>query len=352
MSWTAVVRVGPLQGQVVDNVQSFNFTQGRRKLTDVYRGGTGTITGRRPDLLPPIKIGDPVLISFNDNGVNTSQLFQFRVSNFRIEYGFTSSMDTWEIEIEDAFAFLGRGTVTHTVVNNDLVSTIADACCIQNFITLNQYGTTSSRSAAQTITNENALDVFQTALNTEQARAYAQGLTMEWYSRDYWQANLTNYFFSDNGTGQYTFNEIDYGTLADNYATQIVIQPRGGTQVLVSSGDFNYYLDSYSLNNQEAIYLGEWLLGSLSVDTPVVRSVSYLINSQTVTNPFAPLQSNSQVSVAFRGNSSIGVVEGFQLFATTSDIRVQLFVSESQYYQYLVLDDATFGTLDVNRLGW
>lgn len=348
---TTTVKLGPGAGTTLQHVQALNFTQGRRKLTDVYRGGSGTITGRRPDLLPSMKIGDPIRIECASN-VPPPFEFRFRIANFRINYGFTSALDTWEIEIEDAFAYLGRGTVTKNVVSGSLITTLFTDCCVQNGITPIISGTDNSLSSAQNIEAQNALDVMQTCVNTTQARVYAQGDTILYDSRSFWQENTNIVTFADDGTGTFTFNEIDFGTLADNYADQVVIFPRGGSEAVVGDGIFNYNLDSYSLNNQEAIYLGEYLLGSLVVDQPVIRTISYFVNAQTTVAPFAPLLYNSQVAVKFRGNSFDGIVEGYQVFATPSDIRVQLFVSDASFYNFFVLDNPLFGTLNTNKLGW
>lgn len=332
-------------------MQAFNFTKGRRKLTDVYRGGSGTITGRRPDLLPAMNIGDTIEIQFTKTG-QLPVVFYFRLSNFRIIYGFTSSADTWEIEIEDAFAYLGRGTVTYNAGFGSDIADLVAAACTQNGLTLNELATETGKMSAQNIVDQNALDVVQTAINTTQARVYAESNFIDWYPRNQWQDALTTFSFSDDGTGTYVFNEIDFGTLADNYADQIIIFPRGGTEAVVGDGVFSYNLDSFSLNQQEAIYLGEWLLGSLVVKTPVVRTLSYSMKAQTAVGVFEPLQDNIQIAVKFRGNNFDGIVEGYQVFADPSDVRIQLFLSDASYYDFFVLNNALFGRLNANKLGW
>jgi len=336
----------------LSDVQTLSFTQGRRNLTDLYRGGTGVIQGRRPDLLPTLEIGDEIVITIDYGDVATEMLRTFRVADVTITYGEVSSMDTWEIDIEDAFAYLGRGTVTYTATGGDSIFDTAEACCTQNGLTLTENGTTLSYSSAQTITAQNALDVFQTAANTEQARVYAGSGDISWYARDYWQDNLGTVTFSDDGTGTYTYNQLDFGSLADNYADEVVVFPRGSSDVVSGTGIFSYNLDSYSFDTQQAQYLGQYLLGALSVRDSRIRTIQYLCNVQTATNKFAPTSVNVRAAVKFRGSTYNGIVEGYSVFASPTDVRIQLFLSDASFYSFLVLDDTIYGKLDENKLGW
>ncbi len=103
---TYYVTVG---GNNVSNVQEFTVSQGVQNLSDSIRPGTGQIRGRRPDLLPAITIGAYVNIDFATVGAT---MFYARVADFRINYGEVAAMDTWEIDIEDALAALGRCTAS------------------------------------------------------------------------------------------------------------------------------------------------------------------------------------------------------------------------------------------------
>lgn len=339
----------------IQNVQTYNVSQGRRNLTDVYRGGSGTITGRRPDLLPTLAIGDEVLVTLSYGNILYEFANTYRIADVKVIYGEVSSKDTYEIEIEDAFAYLGRGTVTFTAAGGESVFDIADAACSQNGLTLNENGTTLAYTSAQTITNQNALDVFQTAANTEQARVWAGGKDLSWYARDYWQSNLTTVTFSDDGTGSYTYTALDFGSLADNYADQVTVLPRGTSEVVTGSGVFNYNLDSYSFSIQEAQYLGQYLLGSIGgakVLEPRPRTITYLANTQTPNNKFSPLAALRLLAIKFRGTTYYCFGEGYQVFATPTDIRVTVFLSDASFFEFFVLDDALFGKLDENKLGW
>ena len=339
----------------LQHVQAYNVTQGRRNLTDLYRGGTGMISGRRPDLLPTMSIGDDLIVSLNYGDLAYEFVNTYRVADVRIMYAEVAAADTWEIDIEDAFAYLGRGTVTYTATGGDSVFDTADAACSQNGITLVENGTTLSYSSAQTITNQNALDVFQTAANTEQARVYAGGDNLAWYARDYWQNNLATVTFSDDGTGDFTYNALDFGSLADNYADQVIVYPRGTSEVVSGSGVFSYNLDSYSFDTAEAQYLGQYLLGSIGgalVKVPRPRTITYLANTQSVPYKFAPIGALKLFAIKFRTSTYYCIAEGYQLFATPAEIRISVFLSDASFYQFFVLDDSIFGKLDENKLGW
>jgi hypothetical protein len=60
----------------------------------------------------------------------------------------------------------------------------------------------------------------------------------------------------------------------------------------------------------------------------------------------------AQVSVAFRGTTFQCIVEGVTISATPAGSRYTYFVSGDALNDYLLLDNAVFGRLDFNRLGY
>lgn len=336
----------------LNDVQGLTMRQGRTRVSDVYRGGIATVTGRNPGSLPTLAIGDEITTTIHFGDVAYEMLRTWRIADFRITYGQVSEQDTYTVELEDAFAFLGRGTVTYTATSGDSVFDTADAACSQNGITLVENGTTSSTSNAQTLTAANALDVLQTAITTEQARVYAGGGDLAWYARDYWQANLTPVTFSDDGTGTFTFTQLDFGSRAQDYATEVIVSVRGGSEVVSGTGDFSIGVNSYSVNNAEAGYLGDYLLGTLSVSDATIKQLSYHAHTQTTVAPFAPVGPNRVCVVKFRGTTYRGIVEGYTVSATPQTVNVTVNLSDASFYSFLVLDDAVFGKLDENKLGW
>ena len=336
----------------LNDVQSLTMRQGRMNVSDVYRGGTATVTGRDPDSLPTLAIGDEIIVTIDFGDPTYELLRTFRVADFRISYGIVSNQDTYTVDLEDAFAFLGRGTVTYTALSGDSVFDTAYEACDQNGVVLTENGTTASETNAQTLVAANALDVLQTCITTEQARVYAGSSDLSWYSRGYWLANLNTVTFSDDGTGTFTYTGIDFGSKADDYATEVIVSVRGGSDVVSGVGDFSIGVNSYSVSTAEAEYLGDYLLGTLSVTDATIQSLTYQAHTQTALAVFGPVGVNALCSVKFRGSTYRGIVEGYSLSATPQSVNVTLNLSDASFYNFFVLDDPVLGKLDENKLGW
>lgn len=355
--WSVSV-LGSSPTAYITNIQSVNMRKDRRKLTDNYSAGTMTIIGRRPDLLPAglligTKINAALVVPVS--GGEYGEAWTFRIADIIIDYGITAAEDTYTIELEDAFAYLGRVSLPTTVITNgtdtdDAAGTIVAAAGL-SFTGDPQ---TTTKTSGQTVTNDNALDVFQTLVNTEQAMVKATGDSIQWWARRRWIYQSDLYVFTDTGAA----NTLKYDryigrSLADNYANKVVVFPRGSSEVASGTGIFSYNLDAYAFDTQQAQDLADFLRGALSVDYLSPTGISYLLNGQD-TSAWGPIKEGdvTQVEVTFRGTSSNNQVIGYQVFSTPEETRVELFLASSGFVNYLILDDTTYGKLDNNRLGW
>lgn len=351
-----------VNGNAVTNVQGASFTKGRTKLSDPLRAGTGTIRGRRPDLLPAISVGQTAVLVIRPSGFGgLGYSFAWRVADLRIIYGVTDAYDEWELDVEDTFALLGRGDCSTSWVDGDLTET-----AIYNVT--NQYGIgltvaigSKSRVSAQTITNQNGLEVLSQLAVTEQARFSTQSplgpqyLTM--YGRG-WQTQLTTYDASDDGTGTnpLVYNGLDFAGLADNYASKVIINPEGLAQQTAGSGNYSISLPSYSRNTSDAAGLASFLVGVYSQQTGQPSKISVKVSSQNTTtkqnNALAICDPLSQIRVKFRGTTYLAIVEGYTVTALVDDVLLTCYLSSPSFYPQFILDSSQFGVLNTSRLGY
>jgi hypothetical protein len=335
----------------ITNVQTCTMTKGKVKVSDNLRPGTATITGRRPDLLPSLEIGDNInVLLYGPDGIQYQE-YEYRVADLRVDYGFLSSMDTWTLELEDAFAYLGRALVTRTWTAGTPASTVAYNICADVGIYLGVNATSLSTVSAQIVTDGSALDVFQTLVNTEAALVQAGATGIQWYSRG-WQSSLYYRSFSDDGTGT-LYDALTFGSLADNYADKVVVYPRGGTEVVTGTGIFSYNLDSYSFDTGQATQLGLYMKGVFDVQNSTPLTMSVLLNQDTYPwNMLNATQVGNAVSITFRGNTYNALIEGFTVTSDTTATRITYNLSSTAFYAFLTLNDAVLGRLDYNKLGF
>jgi hypothetical protein len=65
-----------------------------------------------------------------------------------------------------------------------------------------------------------------------------------------------------------------------------------------------------------------------------------------------PQAPGTQVSVTFRGTTYQCIIEGVTMSATPAGASFTYYVSGADLNAYLILDNATFGKLDSNRLAY
>ena len=354
--WTAFKTTGAVQ---IQNVQEVQMQFGRRRITDLLTAGTATVYGRRPDLLPSLVIGDSVYLRMNFQypgqpaGPDPYNEYDFRVANLTIEYGETSSMDTWVLELEDALAYLGRASLdTLTIASGTSTATAAATIATAAGLTQTTVSGTTTATSAQTVTGQNAMDVYQNLVNTEAAWIDCTGTSLSWYPRNVWQDNIVYHDFTDDNT-EINYDDYRVSSLADNYADKVVISPRGSTAVVVGTGIFSYNLDTFSFNNSDAFSLGEFWNASLRIDYSTPRQISALVNNNYYIITNAMTQGNlTGVRIKFRGVTSTSIVTGVQIFGTVESTNVTLYLSSVNFLAYLVLDSQVYGYLDFNLLGW
>jgi hypothetical protein len=346
----------------VTNIQGFTFTKGRTKISDPLRAGTGTIRGRRPDLLPSIQVGQTAILVIRPSGPSgLGFAFSWRVADLRINYGVTSAYDEWELDIEDTFAVLGRGDFSQSWSAGADVSTAINNVVGQYGITLSVGIATKSKVSAQTITNGNGLEVLSQLAITEQARFTTNSPigpnNIFLYGRG-WQTELITYDASDDGTGTnpIVYNALDFAGLADNYATKVIINPAGLSQQTAGSGSYSIALPSYSESNSDAASLASFLVGVYSQQSGQPSRISLKLSAQNSAtkkeNAMSICDPISQVSIKFRGTTYLAIVEGFTITGLMDDVLVSCSLSSPSFYPQFILNSAEFGVLNTNRLGY
>jgi len=343
---------GVLGSQELLNIQQVNVTQGRRVLSDSYAAGTASIEGRRPDLLPALNIGDLLVLQItnpNTSPASTREL-GFRVADFRITYGIISDMDTWILQLEDAFAVMGRARMTQTWSAGTSIEVVLGDVCSAASITFYEvvardWGTVG----ATTVTNGSCLETAQNAINTEQGLLFASGDAITAYTNG-WQQYLTFADFSDAGGAATRYQQLQFMSMADNYATRVTVTIDGTGGATSGTGNYSYLVDTYAPNTAQAQNIAEYLKGALSVQSAGPIQMTVFLNDETSTRTLNSLLGG--VNITFRGNSYKAQSIGYTISSDVNTTRVTLNLSSADFYNFLVLDNATFGRLDYNRLGF
>jgi hypothetical protein len=346
--WTVMSGATP-----ITNVQAVTVAKGLRVLTDNYTAGRVIITGRRPDLLPTLNIGQTIDCTLtNPNSSPASTYFTSgRIADFQVNYGTVAAMDTWTLELEDAFSVLGRSKITRTWAAGTTTLTAFNNVCTDTGITGSSIGSSTKTLSATTVTAESALAVMQNIINTEQGLMYAAGNDLFFYTTG-WQSSTTFYAFSDAGGAATKYQSVQFLSMADNYSTYVLVTIDGGTPTVVGSGLYAYQEDTYAADAAAATDIGNYILGALSVQTSTPNRLTVFLNDETSNRALQALQINTGVALTLRGQTYNANIIGYTITSDTERTLITYNLASSAFYNFLILNNSVYGKLDSNRLGF
>lgn len=346
-----------INGISYSNIQSLQVQTGRAGVQDPFKSGTAVINGRSlVGFVKPI-IGWQVLIYASGN-----LIADMRVADVSVKYGIVAAEDTWEIRCEDAMAEAGRTLVTGSWVSGKSCYLAARDIAATSSVDVVGVSSrpASSFSSAQTVTDSNLLSLLQTLVQTEQGRIFGLGLsTIGWLGRKDMTTLATVASFTDGtltaGYSAAKFDAVVFASLADNYATKVVVQPSGLAAQTSGTGYRTFSMDSYDVSTTQAADLAGYVKNTLVVSTDVPSSLSCLAEEQSNDAALNAVQYGTlgyQLEIILRGVQYRCVIEGTSVSATPESSRFTYYLSSSEAYQFLVLNDAVYGKLDTGKLGF
>lgn len=357
-TWTVKHSASGYPSTPIGNVQTVNIRWGRTEVTDTLQSGSYTVTGRRPDLLPSIQVGDRIEI-MADQGSSPLNFYALcRVADFRINYGIVSNMDTWTLVCEDAHAILGRSQITTNWTAGDIeprVQTVTSTAGITyDYSALAQVPT--QISAVSTVTGR-ALDIVQ--------QMYNSYVPNQWVAQDvkilatYGGFSVNTFYATDSTSppAQYLkYNELQFSGLALNYSPYAVSTSPANGSISAGTGTRAYTFSTYNNLSSEQSSVTQRMAALLSSTGAVPTQISYTASQQAAaTRPFQWdmdwVMGNDVLVISFRGTTYNTVVIGGSVSATPEDTRITLNILPTAWVSAFRLDSAAQGVLDTNRLG-
>jgi hypothetical protein len=180
-------------------------------------------------------------------------------------------------------------------------------------------------------------------------------------------AQVANIKFSDttNDASFQVYDNIEFASYADNFYSQVTVDPESFAAQTVQTGvkPFRTYtVNTLNASTGQATDYANYLLNNFTAAPLAISSFSCLANAQNsfklwnLSTGAGSLEIGTcvgaQVSVAFRGTTYQCIIEGAAFSAIPGEARYTYYVSPLDQNAYLILDNATFGKLDFNRLGY
>jgi hypothetical protein len=361
--WTAEYG-SPLANTVLTHVQNIYIHNGRALVTDPYNSSTATIEGRSPSTWVTIpKVNDKVKIYVTVSAVNWLQ-FTGRITDVQVNYGITPAMDTYVISCEGPLAQFGRSDLLSEVLTTTTTGVYAKA--VATAAGLEFYNSTGlSIASGQTYTG-NALQLINQLCQMEYghlgqtASTDPDYMAVQFYDRNTFEAQIGNGFVDTAPTSnQFVYDSVTFQSAAANYYTKTIVNPAGlATQTAASgSAPFRVYqIDTLDSTTAQADSFADYLLNNFSNTASQITQFSCTDIAQTYQLlhqvAYVEYQTAQQQTITMRGTTYKLIIEGTTIAVTPDQTRYTFDVSAQDLNAYLILDNATFGQLDNNRLNF
>ena len=375
--WKAEFKQGATWYQL-PNITAISIFKGRQLQIDDYSVETAQVSTEFPSSWTTTpKLGDEIVLYIYKQGVVIGKeewsCFVGRIRDVAINYGFVENMDSVTISCEGLQADWGRAQlVNYALAEQPTDDQILYLGVAAGLTTASVFG--RSIGSAQTFTG-NAFELANLITRTEEARMFGFTATFKgtptlwWYGRDTTGLIRDQAWFND-GTGTpYTsdlkYEAIQFRSSADNYYNEITIDPEGlasQTATLSETPIYGWDKTTLDYSTSQASDHANWLLNNFQTKNSTLASITLtdvqqvprfdvgLFNTYFLALCEQPINTNGIIN--FRGDTYYTVIEGVQIDATPEQTRITLFMSGQDNNAYLVLNNAVYGTLDNNKLGF
>ena len=377
--------VGASETALTD-VVAVNITCGVQAQLQQIRSSTAEVVVRYvtgyaspiTDLVP----GTEVLIR-NLSTANVYQQLIYRgyISDVSVNYGIPyedgeGNADYLSISLEGEFARFGRMQgLDYAMAANTLTVQMDDART-ETDVYMDWQGSSATAGAATTISGTWADWLASIALSfnarlREVASAGVRGVRLlSPFTPDQGGLYFTTKDQATPANQKQIYDQITFTSLADNYYTQVTVNPESfAVQTVTDPGAAlpyrTYSVNTLSSSNGAALDYANYLLGNFSTPALAISSISALAEVQnpnrldsaisfgtTLIPAQLPYYPGTQTEVTFRGTTYVCIIEGVTMSATPEGARFTFYLSGVDLNAYLILGDAAFGRLDYNRLGY
>jgi len=359
------------------DVQQISISNGRRRQIDDYGVDQLTVESLSPtDWTVTPKLGDNIIAWVYTNQYpsyptyNYWKMFQGRITNVEIKYGMVTNEDSVIITAEGLQAELGRTQINAYAVTS--AKTDVQVFDIADSVGL-YVGPTSGMSTGSAQTYTGNLKAFvDTEIRTEQGRLRSTptaptaldmgelnfvgrgalltgaAVTPEW--SDGTLTSITNY----------KYQQVKFKSAAEDYYNWITVEPLGlasQTSTSLSTPIYSYVAQTYDVSTSQALSLAQYLQFKYDTTNSTPRELGFTIGQQARADAVFMLNLISnflglEINIVLRGVRYYCIIEGVNIQATPDDTRILFYVSSNETNDYLILNNAVYGKLDNNRLGF
>lgn len=351
----------------ISNVLDVSCTVGRRSQLDAYRANTATVEIRYPDGYinpnPAYVPGTEIRITTYHNLLER-QVFRGEIADVSITYGKpyasnTGPADVLTLDCESYFATMGRAQGNGLSLSaGTLTSQCNTIFSSRGFNVSAVSGFGASTQFAATTLNGTIADWVNLAALTMNGRVHDAGPTVGLllFNQYYKPAGLFGAFADTGAVGFNRYTDITFDSLADNYYTQVTVDPESYAEQTVQTGSApyrSYKVNTLNASTGQALDYANYLLSTYGTPVLAISSFRVFIDDTQDNPTYGCTDLGAVVPVTFRGVTYSCIIEGATFSGNPErGVYVTYYVSGQDLNNYLLLDNTVFGQLDYNKLGY
>ena len=342
---------------------------------DQIKASTASITARYPtgyaSPIAALKSGTLVVIRNTTIPASPYDIWEGKISDVTVNYGMpytggVGNADFVTVTCEGFFADLGRMNGASYAMAADTIRNQTTAATTQSGVSIRWISNDGRLGGATTVSGTWADWVAKTCLsNNARMRDGAQMTTGNVNIDSPFNTIPCTYAFSDTPTGNdQKYDQINFDSLSDNYYTQASVATESfGTTTVLASGATKpyrtYQVNTINASASQATDFANYLISNYKTPKFAITSISATAEQQSTFKLDQMVSIFSlyyypgcSVNITFRGTTYSCIIEGVNMSATPNGTRFTFYVSGADLNNYLILDDATYGKLDSNKLGY
>jgi hypothetical protein len=361
--------------QPLTNVVNINVNVGRQRQLDQYSASTAQVVIRYPTgYASPITQLVPGTIIEIKNSATNLRNFLGKISNVQVQFdkpysGGVGNGDYLTISCEAGLAEFGRKSGQGYAMAAAKLNTQLGAASVQSGYSVSLDSGVGDQDLSATTVNGTWADFLNSAALSLNARiidvidSFVVELRTLFLSPFLVRDTGVNFSDTTNDATNQVYDGITFASYADNFYTQVTVDPEVPAAQTVTSGSApyrTYTVNTLNATTGQALDYANYLLNNYKTPQVAISSISCLANAQNtmglddlgVGDDKCGRQIGRRATVAFRGTTFPCIIEGYTFTAQPGDARYTYYVSAADLNAYLILDNATFGKLDSNRLGY
>jgi hypothetical protein len=365
----------------LDNVVSFNVNGGRQRQLDQYKADTASIVVRYPNgyasPITALKAGTTIRILVTSPGsmLFWPQVYAGYINDLQVEYGIpyvgsVGNADYLTISLESHFARFGRQQGLGLAVPADDIGYVTSFVSFYSGSTVGPGPIVGFKTVSATTVDATYGDWLNQLLTTVNGRMtdeippYSTPQTVI-LDPSYLRTPSVGFSDTANDATNQVYNKITFDSAAQEFYTQVTVDPVAYPEQTVQTGSAPYrtlQLNTFNSSEADALNYANYLLNNYKTPVVAISSITCSAESQNVfklatLGAVAPAANLSgcvgyQVGITFRGTTYYGVIEGWTVSGTPAGSSYTYYISGANLNAYLIFDNAVFGKLDSNRLGY